>query len=261
MTRKIFSFGFICFFLFAGFLSISGCGSAKKDAPLRIAAAANLSYLIDELKKDFEKTHPGIDLEFSRASSGKLVSQIMNGAPYDVFLSADMSYPERLTKEGFADGNPIVYAKGKLILFSAGKISLKDGLQSLKADSVKTVALANPELAPYGKATLQALEKCGLSDLKSKFVIAENVSQAVQFSLNATDAGFIPKSAIYAPALKSFHDESVHWIAISDSLYEPILQGAVLLKRAEENSEAKLFMDYLQSDAAKNIFESFGYGK
>jgi len=260
MTRKFLSFGFIYFLLFTA-LCMSGCASSEKKTPLRIAAAANLSYLIDELKRDFEKTHPGINLEFSRASSGKLVSQIMNGAPYDVFLSADMSYPEHLVQKGFAEGEPTVYAKGKLILFSAGKISLKDSIQSLNVESVKTFAIANPKLAPYGKAALQALEKSGLSGLEPKFVIAENISQAVQFSLNATDAGFIPKSAVYAPALKSFRNEGTHWIEISDSLHEPILQGAVLLKRGGENPQAKRFMDYLQSQTAKQIFKSFGYGK
>ncbi len=241
-------------------LMFLGCSNQTEKQPLRVAAAGNISFVAKALKENFEKKHPGISVDFSFASSGKLTAQIMNGAPFDVFLSADMGYPERLYKEGLSTSEPQVYTTGKLILFSAGKTPVNSGLDVILDENVKIVAVANPKLATYGTAAAQALEKARLmQQAKQKFVIGENVFQTVQFTLSAADVGFITKSALFTPALEKFKSDSSNWWPVPDSLYQPIEQGLALLKQSSENKHAKTFITYILSEDARNLFKQYGY--
>ena len=138
---------------------------------LNVAAAANVTYPIEDIKAEFAKLHPDIKLNVSLGASGNFAAQIRNGAPFDVFLAANMKYADDLFKEGFAVEAAKIYANGKLALFSARDFDLSKGLEILKDDKVKTIAIANPKTAPYGVASIQAFEKTGiLNDIKPKIM-------------------------------------------------------------------------------------------
>jgi len=250
---------FLGVFVF-GVLLWGGCASESKKQPLRVAAAGNISFVAEAIKKDFAEKHPDLQVEFSFASSGKLTAQIMNGAPFDVFLSADMGYPERLYQEGLTTASPEVYATGKLAIFSAGKIRVKPEIDFVLDPEIKIIAIANPKLATYGTAAAEALTKSGLYEkVKSKFVIGENIFQTVQYSLSAADMGFIAESALYTPSLEKFRSDSTNWWLVPDSLYQPIQQGVVLMKKSADNQSAKTFISYIKSQGARNIFKQNGY--
>ncbi|WP_456452440.1 molybdate ABC transporter substrate-binding protein [Hydrogenimonas sp.] len=222
--------------------------------PVTVAVAANVSYAIDDLIKAYESQHPGQKIRVILGSSGKLTAQIRHGAPYDLFLSADMGYPKALYREGLAIDAPKVYAKGVLALLSPTPRDLSAGLRTLLAPDIRRIALANPKTAPYGKAATEALKKARLYEtLKPKFIYGESVSQTLAYTLKAADIGLVAKSALYSPKLRRYR-QGTHWIEIDPALYMPIAQGAVLLKPA-----ARGFYDFLFTPRAKAIFQSYGY--
>ncbi len=258
--KSYFRGALVVYSLLIGLFVLNGCGASEEKIPLRVAAAGNISFVADAIKKDFTEKYPEIDLEFSFASSGKLAAQIMNGAPFDVFLSADMGYPERLYNEGLTKGEPQVYANGKLVMFTAGKMPLKPDMRFVLEPEIKILAIANPKLATYGTAAAEALTKSGVYEqVKTKFVIGENIFQTVQFTLSAADVGFIAKSALYTPTLSPYKTDSANWWPVPDSLYQPIRQGMVLLEKSAEKKPAQTFMRYIRSESAKNIFKDYGY--
>lgn len=219
---------------------------------VRIAVASNVSYVIKPLIKAFNKEHK-IKVSFVIGSSGKLTAQIRNRAPFDILLSANMKYPNALYTDKLAKKEPKIYAKGSLSLFS-----YKDReLTTISIiNEVKRIAVANPKTAPYGKATFEALEKTNLLEKNiKKFVYAENISQAVQYSMTATDLGFIATSSLYSPKMKRFKKD-INYLEISPKLYNPINQGAVLVS---DNKSAIVFYEFLFSKKAKEIFKKYGY--
>jgi molybdate transport system substrate-binding protein len=225
---------------------------------LRIAVAANAQFAAKALKKDFMEQSPfKIDLVVS--SSGKLTAQIMQGAPYDIFLSADMKYPERLYKKDKALNKPQVYAYGKLVLWTMENMSWKKRLKVLLNHSIKTIAIANPGTAPYGVASIEALKNSGIYDaVKSKIVFGESIAQVNQYALSgAADIAFTAKSVVESPALK----HKGKWIEVPERIYKPIKQGAVILKYAKKDNykAAKAFYKFLFSKKGKSILEKFGY--
>lgn len=226
---------------------------------ITIAVAANVSYAIDPLVKEFNKTNPDTNVQVVLGSSGKLSAQIKNGAPFDLFLAADMEYPQSLYDDKLAINKPVIYAQGAVALLTTKELDLKNGLEILNNATVKKIAIANPKTAPYGKAALEAMEKLNIYDsVKDKFVYAESISQAVTYTLTACEVGFVAKSALYANDMANYK-EGINWIEIDSKLYTPINQGLVILKKAENNSEAKAFYDFILSKDAKIIFEKFGY--
>jgi molybdate transport system substrate-binding protein len=230
-------------------------------AVLKVAIAANLLTVIDELKADFAKDNKDVNIVVIPGSSGKLASQILSGAPYDVFLSADTEYPVKIKDAGFAACEPAVYASGKLILFTTLKMDLSGGITVTARDSVKKVALANPKTAPYGRAAMAALEKAGIMEaVKGKLVYAENISAVAQYVMTSADVGFLAKSIIFDSGLKKFNVEGVYWVDVDPSLYPKIEQSMVILKKGADNAAAKDFFDYMLSDRAKNIMRRYGYG-
>ncbi|WP_345950360.1 molybdate ABC transporter substrate-binding protein [Mucilaginibacter sp. PAMB04274] len=223
---------------------------------LRIAVAANAQFVAGVLAKAF-KQQTGIKAELIVGSSGKLTAQIEQRAPFDAFLSADMKYPQELFDKGFTTGKPKVYAYGALVVWS--KQPLKAGLASLKENEFRKVAIANPALAPYGEAAMQALKKLKLADdLQPKIVYGESVAQVNQYLLTgAVDAAFTAKSVVFEPAQKSIGA----WTEVSNKLYRPIAQGVVIIKPAAgKNSKyAQAFYNFLFSAKAKQIFKQYGY--
>ena len=227
--------------------------------PLTVAFAANVGYAAKDLVKAFETAHPGRKVRIILGSSGKLTAQIRHGAPYHLFLSADMNYPETLYETGFAVEPPRIYARGVLALFSRTPRDLSRGLHALTDPSVRRIAVANPATAPYGRAAVEALRNAGLYDrVKSKLIFAESVSQTTAYALTAADAGLIARSALFSGKMRRFR-EGRNWVTVDPSLYTPIDQGIVLLKKGANDPDARAFYRFVLSPEAKAIFEEYGY--
>jgi len=234
-------------------------GSAAFSSEIKIAVAANVSYAIKTLVSEFNKTQPSIKVRVTLGSSGKLTAQINHGAPYELFMSANMNYPERLYESGLATTEPRVYAKGSLAYLSVKKRDFKEGLALLSKQEIQKIAIANPKTAPYGIATAEALKNAGIYEkLKPKFVYGESISQTVSFTVTAADVGFIAKSALFAPSMKQYKKD-LNWIDVDMSLYKPISQGIVILKNGEKRSEVSAFYEFMFSDRAKQILKDYGY--
>jgi len=226
---------------------------------IKIATSANVSYAMSELKETFLKQNPNSRVDIILGSSGKLTAQILHLAPYDIFLSADMKYPFRLQKKNLTATKPKIYAKGSLIIFTIkDNIDLSKGIAVVK--DAKKIAVANYKTAPYGKASVEALKNAKLFKIaKPKFINGESIAQSVQYSLIATDIGFIAKSSIFSNKMKKYNKIGKNWVDVNRSLYRPIEQGVVILKRAKENNLAKKFYEFLFSKEAKAIFKKYGY--
>jgi molybdate transport system substrate-binding protein len=230
--------------------------SAQK---LTVAVAANMRYTIEALIAEYhktDKTQIGIVL----GSSGNLTQQIMQGAPFDIFISADTSFPKRLSDAGFAAEPPKVYATGLLVLWSAKQnINPAADLKLLLNDDIKHIAIANPKTAPYGTAAQFILKKYNLyNKISSKLVTGESITQTSQFiATRAADIGFTAKSIVISDEMKG----KGKWVELNQNDYPPIKQAALLLKYSQQKNpvEAKKFYDFLFSAQAKSIYKKFGY--
>jgi molybdate transport system substrate-binding protein len=230
-------------------------GVAQK---LRVAVAANAQFVAQVLVEAF-KTKTGIDAELIVSSSGKLTAQIEQGAPFDIFLSADMKYPQELYTKKFSTAKPQVYAYGTLVIWSKKQLVLKKGIQSLTNPEVQRIAIANAALAPYGEAAEQAIERSKLlAQLKPKLVYGESIAQVNQYLLSgAADVVFTAKSVVLDPAQQN----KGNWIEVNANLYKPIAQGVVLLKSSTGKNliQAKQFYKFLFGTNAKQLFKKYGY--
>ena len=226
---------------------------------INIACSANVSYAMPTLQKEFNKLYPNIKTRVILGSSGKLTAQISNGAPYDIFLSANMKYPNKLFENKKAITKPVIYAQGTLAIFSPNQRSFRHGIKLLKSKLVKRIAIANPKTAPYGVATFEALKNVNiLDDIKKKIIYGESISQTVAYTTMVADVGIVAKSSLYSPKLVNIH-ENVHWVEVDKTLYSPIKQGMVMLENAKDNIEVKAFYDFVLSTKGKNILKEFGY--
>lgn len=240
------------FILLAIFLTISSLSATQ----IKVAVAANVSYAINSLIKEFNKKNPDIQVVVILGSSGKLTAQISHGAPYDLFMSANMKYPNKLYEKKIAQNKPAVYALGSLAILTTKNLDLSKNLDILKDKKIKKIAIANPKTAPYGIAAFEALKNANILDaVKSKFVYGESISQTVSYTVTATDIGIIAKSSLYSSHMKDFKKD-VNWVEINSNLYTPIKQGIVILKTS---NETKAFYDFILSEKAKEIFENYGY--
>jgi len=226
---------------------------------VRVAAAADLQSAMPEIAQAFEK-QAGTSVEVLYGSSGNFYAQIQNGAPLDIFFSADSEFPQKLEESGFAEPHSaVIYAIGKIVLWIAADASCNPeqaGWKCLLDPAVKRIAIANPAHAPYGRAAVTALQKAGIYDaVKAKLVLGENISQAAQFvqSRNA-QAGIIAYSLALSPALQG----GKRWI-IPAELYPPIEQTVVVLKSAKEKSAAQEFLKFATQGPGREILAKYGF--
>jgi molybdate transport system substrate-binding protein len=243
--------------------SISGRTAAQSPAghEITVAAAADLSAALQEIASNFEK-HSGIAVKLSFGASGALTQQIQNGAPFDLFFSADMDYPKQLIAAGDADRATLYrYAQGKLVLWVPKDSPLdveKKGIDVLLNPSVQKIAIGNPQHAPYGRAAVAALKHFGLYEkISSKLVLGENIAQAAQFveSGNA-QAGFVAYAHAVAPAMQGKGKYSV----VPADAYPPLDQGVVLISRSQHRQEAAAFLEYIKSADAAVVLRRYGFG-
>jgi molybdate transport system substrate-binding protein len=231
---------------------------APAQETLRVAAAADLQPLLPGILSEFT-AQTGIRAEASYKSSAVLATQIINGAPFDVFMAADLSFPQRVIAAGLAEQTqPIVYAQGTLVLWTRNETPFHDlSMNTLRDPSLKTVAVANAEHAPYGRAAQAALQHLGLYDaLKPKLVIAENIAQTAQYvdSGNA-EVGLISLTSAMTPRLKA----SGHYVLVPRDAYPPLQQGVVIVKRSgADSAAAHRFLQFLASAAVVHQLEAGG---
>jgi molybdate transport system substrate-binding protein len=228
--------------------------SAQK---VNVAAAANLRYVLEEIKTAYVKQNPKARVNLTFGASGMLVQQIQNGANFDFFMAADNEFPLKLKDKGLTTGAMSTYAFGKLAIYSTTLEVEKLGLEALKNSSVKKIAIANPETAPYGERAVELLKSQKLYEgLKSKIVLGENISQAAQFAFTGNaEVGFIALSLALAPDMAG---QGSYYI-VPQALYKPIEQACILIKTPVLNTEAAKFKKFVLSPATKGIWEKWGY--
>jgi molybdate transport system substrate-binding protein len=246
--------------IFLSLLCILMAVAPLQAEAINVAAASDLSFALQEMARAFEH-ETGNQIRLTLGSSGNFYAQIVNGAPFDLFLSADVDYPRQLEAKGYAvPGSVFSYGLGALALWVPRQSKLKLdklGMQALLDDSVKRIAIANPEHAPYGRAAVTAMERSKIYDrVKTKLVLGENVSQAAQFvQSGAADIGIVALSiALSAPMRESGR----YWIVPAD-MYPLLEQGAVLLKRA--GPAARDFYQWLHDSEAQGILFKYGFAQ
>ncbi len=225
-----------------------------------VAVAANLKPAFEEIAARFQAAHPGVEVKATFGASGVFFTQIANGAPFDLFLSADAEFPARVVEKGLADGAVFTYAYGRLGVWvpKSSRIDLDGkGLAALADGSVQKIAIASPEVAPYGRAAKAALEKAGVYEaLKDRIVTGQSVAQAAQFvqSGNA-QAGFVPSSLARTPPLS---EEGRAWL-VPPSSYPRIEQTGVVLRGAGEAGLARELAAFVTGPGARDVLERHGY--
>lgn len=226
---------------------------------ITVAVAANMQYTMQELIAEYNKTDK-TKVEVVLGASGKLTQQIQNGAPFDIFISADKEFPQKLAANKLTLETPKVYAQGLLVLWSARpNIQPAKDLKLLLGSNIKSIAIANPKTAPYGHAAEAILKKYGLYDkVSSKLVTGESISQTSQFIITQNaDIGFTAKAIVISKETQG----KGKWVELNAADYPPIEQSAALLKHVKENNEAaaRKFYTFLYSAKAKAIYNKFGY--
>lgn len=224
---------------------------------MTIAAAADLKFAMDELVVSFKKANPNEGVSVIYGSSGHFFAQIQNGAPFDMFFSADIGFPRELGKAGLAVGDPKPYALGRIVLWSSTMDVTKMTLASLADTKIERIAIANPKHAPYGKRAEEALRAAGIWDkVQPKLVFGENIAQTAQYvSTGNAQVGIIALSLAVNPELAS---KGGYWL-IPDKLHQPLEQGYVTTKRAASNPTAKRFSDYMSSKPARAVMTKYGF--
>jgi len=253
MNTKIFQILIPFFIVFLGFQIYA------ETPQIKVAVAANVQFAMRELKTEFQKK-TGIKVETIIGSSGQLTAQITQGAPYDVFISADMKYPSTLFNNKLAIKKPEIYALGSLVVWTLNdKIKLIDIPNKLLDRKAKKIAIANPRTAPYGVAAVQTLKHFGIYDkVKDKLVYGESISQTNQFIVSRTaEIGFTAKSVVMSPNMKG----KGNWKEVDSSAYEPIKQGCVILKYGNDNhrKESQAFYNFMFSKEGQKILKKYGY--
>jgi molybdate transport system substrate-binding protein len=240
-------------------ISFAVQSQAQQANKIRIAAASDLKFALDSVAAIFKKTNPGI-VDITYGSSGKFFEQLSNGAPFDIFFSADISYPTQLKEKKFALSEVYPYGIGRIVLWSKKLDPEKDGMNILLQSSIKKIAIANPAHAPYGKRAEEALVNYKLFEsVKEKLVYGENISQTAQFvTTGAADIGIVALSLALSPNMKK---ENGKYFLIPENSHQPLVQGVVIMHHAEGNDLAKVFLEFVKGDTATAILQHFGFTK
>ncbi len=231
--------------------------TAHAEERITLAAAADLKFALDEIVVLFKGAHPAARIETIYGSSGKFSTQIRQGAPFDMYFSADIAYPRALAAEGFAASEVRPYAVGRIVLWSPSRNVGEMTLLDLSDPSIKKIAIANPKHAPYGKRAQEALTAAGVWDkVESKLVFGENVAQAAQFvQTGNAQIGIIALSLALSPELA----RQGRYVLISDKLHGPLEQGFIITKRAAGNSLAKAFARHMEGRETRAILSRYGF--
>lgn len=221
---------------------------------VKVAAASNLRFVLDEIKEKYEMAHPKAKIIINLGASGALVQQIANGADFDLFMAADKVFPEKLKAEGLVTGKIQTYAFGKLVIWS-NTIDLSKGLNCVANSDVKRIVIAKPDIAPYGKRAIECLKYYKLFDkVKTKIVYADNIAQTAQFAQTGNaEIGFLALSLAMAPEMKGTY------FVLDTKSYKPVEQAMVLIKSWQKNPEAAKFVKFILSNQCKPIFEKYGF--
>ena len=240
---------------------LTGCSSNTADSDFVIAAAADLRYAIDDLVLEFREQHPEAKIVVSYGSSGQFATQIEHGAPFDVFCSADLAYPRGLIAKGLAlPDSEFLYAVGRIVIWVPSYSSIpvgRLGMESLRAPSVRYVAIANPDHAPYGKAAVSAMQSLGVYEsVKEKLTYGENVAETLQYIQTGTaDIGIVALSlALTPPIVKTGR----YW-EIPISSYPKMEQGGVILKSTQHLGLAQDFRSFMLSAQAREVLKRYGF--
>lgn len=248
--------------LIAGVLAAAGvCAEGAASGNLRIATAANFQQTLERITKAFEQ-ELHVHADISSGASGMLYAQISQGAPFDLFFSADKQRPAQLEKDSLiVPGSRFTYAVGTLVVWTPGQAWSGDLASVLKSGRVHTVAIANPTAAPYGAAAMQVLEKLGLAESSTfKRVQGESLGQTFQFLTSGNaELGFVALAQIREYEASSGKSLQKEIYVVPDKLHDPITQDAVWLKRAADSANAKAFLDYLKTPNAQSIVKAAGY--
>jgi molybdate transport system substrate-binding protein len=222
---------------------------------IKVTAAADLRYAIDEIAKLYMKTNPGTNIEIVFGSSGNAYTQISNGAPFDIYFSADIMYPQKLKEAGLTITEPKLYAIGRIVLWSS-TLDVSKGIDVLKTPKIK-IATANPEHAPYGQRAVEALKYYKIYDqVEKQLSFGENISQAAQFCLTGNaEAGLLALSLVLSPSMTN----KGKYYLIPAETHRPLEQAYVVLKRAEGNKTAFDFCNFIETKAVRTIFEKYGF--
>jgi molybdate transport system substrate-binding protein len=232
----------------------AACARRAEPHKLTLAAAADLNFALEEISREFRAAHPDVDLGIAYGSSGNFYAQIRNQAPFDVFLSADVEYPRKLVQEGIgARDSLFVYAVGRIVVWVPASSPL-DPATALRAASVRHIAIANPQHAPYGRAAEAALRSLGIYDsVAGKLVLGENVAQTLQFvQSGAADVGIVALSLALAPPVRG---QGRYW-NVPMGAYPKIEQGGVILK---DSTSAREFRSFLLDEVGRRILKKYGF--
>lgn len=235
---------------------LQGIGYAQE---ITIAAAADLQFAMQDIASRFQK-ETGKTAKVIYGSSGNFSQQIQNGAPFDVFFSANVDYPKQLEADGLTEpGTFYQFAIGKVVLWvpNASKLDLNTGLRALLDPSIKKIAIANPQHAPYGKAAVAAMQKENIYDkVKDKMVLGENISQTATFVVSGSaDVGIVALSLAVSPSLK----DKGRYAEIPSDDYPPIQQGCVVLRSSRQKPIAREFLRFIQTPAISDLLRSYGF--
>ena len=226
---------------------------------IAIAAASDLNFAIKDVIAEYEKA-TGNRVKLSLGSSGNFYAQIQNGAPFDLYFSADIGYPKKLEEAGLiAPGSLYRYAVGRIVLWTnhTSQRDVSKGLEMLRDAAVKKIAIANPKHAPYGRAAVAAMQHFKVyEDAKERLVLGENISQAAQFiESGACDVGIIALSLALAPTMKA---AGTYWEIPSDA-HPPLEQGAAILKSSKQQKTAQQFLEFMQGTQGQDIMKRYGF--
>jgi molybdate transport system substrate-binding protein len=235
------------------------CAGFAAAEEITIAAASDLNFAFKDLVAEFEKTS-GHHVKLSLGSSGNFYALIQNGAPFDLYFSADIGYPKKLEEAGLTvPGSLYRYAVGRIVIWTPHKsqIEVSTGIDVLRMPTIRKIAIANPKHAPYGRAAVAAMEHYNVYNLvKDKLILGENISQAAQFvESGACDIGIIALSLALAPTMKSV---GTYW-EFPATAYPPLEQGAVILKSSKHQDAAKQFIEFLQGAKGQEIMTRYGF--
>lgn len=226
---------------------------------ITIAAAADLQYAMQDITTRFQNEN-GKTVKVIYGSSGNFFQQLQNGAPFDMFFSANLDYPKKLEAAGLTEpGSYYEYAKGKIVVWvrNDSKINLNSGLKALLNPSVNKIAIANPLHAPYGQAAVSAMQKEGIYEkVKDKFVLGENISQTASLIVSgAADIGVLALSLASSPNMKG----KGRYAEIPSDQYPPIVQASVILRSSKNKAVAQQFLSYMKSPAIANLLKQYGF--